>query len=326
MISRRVFIGSVASGLLAAPLTAKAQTGGMYRIGVVDLAGSGPTASDAFLQGLRTLGWIEGQNFVFERRLISSPSSFEQAATELVQIKVDIIIVRSTGFAEQALRATRTIPIVVLAAGELGSSGLVASLTRPGGNVTGMQIYSPELMGKRLQLLKEAVPNLNRLVVLRGGPYVPMLLAAYRQATDDGARTLGITPRYVEFQKPDELPGLFAEMEKARVQAVFIWSNPFTFAHRVQILDLTIKYRLPALGEISAFALSGAVITYGPKMDDVYQQAATYVDRILKGAKPGDLPIGQPTTFELFVNLKTAKALGLTIPPSLLLRADQVIQ
>jgi putative ABC transport system substrate-binding protein len=324
LLDRRTFLAGTGAVLLAAPLAVEGQTGSMYRIGVVDLAGSGPTASDAFLQGLKSLGWIERQNFVFERRLVSSPASFEQAATELVQLKVDLIIVRSTGFAEQVQRATRTIPIVVLAAGELGSSGLVASLTRPGGNVTGMQIYSPELMGKRLQLLKEVLPNLTRLVVLRGGPYVPMLLAVYRQATDDGARTLGITPRYVEFQKPDELPSLFADTEKARDQAVFVWSNPFTVAHRVQILDLAIKYRLPALGEISAF--SGGLITYGPKIDDVFRQAATYVDRILKGAKPGDLPIGQPTTFELFVNLKTAKALGLTIPPSLLGRADQVIQ
>jgi putative ABC transport system substrate-binding protein len=324
VIDRRTFLAGTGAVLLAAPLAAEAQTGRMYRIGVIDLAGSGPTASNAFLQGLKSLGWIERQNFVFERRLVSSPALFEQAATELVQLKVDLIIVRSTGFAEQVQRATRTIPIVVLAAGELGSSGLVASLTRPGGNVTGMQIYSPELMGKRLQLLKEVVPSLTRLVVLRGGPYVPLLLAAYRQATDDGARILGITPRYVEFQKPDELPGLFAAMEKARDQAVFVWSNPFTVANRVAIQDLAIKYRLPLLGEISVF--SGALITYGPKIDDVFRQAATYVDRILKGAIPGDLPIGQPMTFELFINLKTAKALGLTIPPSLLARADEIIQ
>ena len=309
---------------LFAPLVAEAQqVRSVYRIGAIDLAGSGPT-SNALLQGPKALGWVEGQNFVFERRLVSSPTSIEQAATELVELKVDLIIVRSTGFAEQVQRATRTIPIVVLAAGELGSSGLVARLTRPCGNVTSMQIYSPELMGKRLQLLKEAVPNLTRLVVLRGGPYVPLLLAAYRQATDDGARTLGITPRYVEFQKPDELPGLFAEMEKARDHAVFVWSNPFTVTHRVAVHDLAIKYRLPLLGELRVF--SGALITYGPKIDDVFRQAATYVDRILKGAKPGDLPIGQPTTFELFINLKTAKALGLTIPPSLLQRADEVVQ
>ena len=324
MMQRRTFLAGTGAVLFVTPFGAGAQTGSLFRIGVVDLTGSGPTASDAFLQGLKSLGWIERQNFVFERRLVSSPTSFEQAATELVQVKVDLIIVRSTGFAEQAQRATRTIPIVVLAAGELGSSGLVASLTRPGGNVTGMQIYSPELMGKRLQLLKEALPNLTRLVVLRGGPYVPLLLAAYRQATDDGARTLGITPRYIEFQKPDELPGLFVEMEKARDQAVFVWSNPFSVAHRVAIQDLAIKYRLPLLGEISAF--SGGLITYGPKIDDVFRQAASYVDKILKGAKPGDLPIGQPTTFELFINLKTAKALGLTIPQSLLQRADQIIQ
>jgi putative ABC transport system substrate-binding protein len=324
VIDRRTFLAGTAAVLLAAPLAAEAQqTGKVYRIGSIDLAGSGPI-SNAFLQGLKSLGWVEEQNFVFERRVVNSPTSIEPAASELVQLKVDLIIVRSAGFAEQVQRATRIIPIVVLAAGELGSSGLVASLTRPGGNVTGMQIYSPELMGKRLQLLKEAVPKLTRIVVLRGGPYPPMLLAAYRQGTDDGARTLGITLRYVEFQKPDELPGLFADMEKARDQAVFVWSNPFTTAHSARILDLAIKYRLPTLGEVSGF--SDALMTYGPKMDDVFRQAAKYVDLILKGAKPGDLPIGQPRTFELFINLKTAKALGLTIPPSLLSRADEVIQ
>ena len=322
-MERRRFIEVLAGGLLAAPLAVEAQQAGkVYRIGSIDLAGSGPYLC-RISSGPENL--VGSKDRTSSSSAVSSipPPHLNQLPQTLHNSRSISSFVRSAGFAEQVQRATRTIPIVVLAAGELASSGLVASLARPGGNVTGMQIYSPELMGKRLQLLKEAVPKLTRIVVLRGGPYPPMLLAAYRQGTDDGARTLGLTLRYVEFQKPDELPSLFADMENARDQAVFVWSNPFTVAHRARILDLAIKYRLPTLCELSVF--SDSLMTYGPKIDDVFRQAATYVDLILKGAKPGDLPIGQPTTFEFVINLKTAKALGLTIPQSVLARADEVI-
>jgi len=320
-MDRRMFFGALASGFLAGPLTAEAQqVGKTYRLGHIAADGVIP---EPFIQGLKEFGWVERQNIVFERRKAKT-DEVQQVAAELVRLGVDLIVVPSAGWAEQVQKETRTIPIVLLSAGELGSSGLVASLTHPGGNITGMQIYSPELMGKRLQLLRDVAPKLTRVVVLRGVPYPPKLLAVYRQATDDAARTLGITARYVEFQGAEELPGLFADMPRMRDEAVLVWANPLTTAHRTQILDLAIKYRLPTIGEHGLY--KNALIVYGPKLGEVFRHAATYVDRIFKGANPGDLPIGQPTTFELFINLKTAKALGLTIPPSLLQRADQVIE
>jgi putative ABC transport system substrate-binding protein len=273
---------------------------------------------------LSSLGWIEGQNIVFERRLATFGTGLQQAAEDFVRLKVDVIVCVGGGRAQAIQRVTRTIPIVTLIAGELVASGIVASLPRPGGNITGMQSYAPEMMGKRLQILKEIVPSLSRTAVLRRGAWHPGILAAYQQAIDNAAQALGIRVRYVQFESPDALPGVFDEMVKERETALFVLDDPGIDLLARQISDLATKHRLPTVVEDTQWP--GALIGYSANLDNIYRQAATYVDRILKGAKPEDLPIGQPTTFALMVNLKTAKAIGLTIPPSLLQRADQVIE
>jgi putative tryptophan/tyrosine transport system substrate-binding protein len=334
-LSRLGLIVTLLLGLLAAPLAAEAQPAGkVYRIGHI-----APPDFDrperveqrswpAFIQGLNSLGWIEGKNIVFERRLVGDygPSQ-QQAAEDFVRMKVDVIVLVGGGRATMVQKVTGTIPIVTLNAGELVASGIVASLARPGGNITGMQGYNPELMGKRLQMLKEIIPTLSRVAALRRGSWHQGILAAYRQATDDPAQKLGIRVRYVTFQSSDALPGVFAEIVKERDTALLIWNDPSIDPLLArQIVDLAGKHRLPTMAEDSDWPKRGALVAYGPKTNDIYRQAAMYVDHILKGAKPADLPIGQPTTFELVFNMKTAKALGLTIPPLLLLRADKVIE
>ena len=327
MISRRAFVSTLASGLVAAPWTAEAQPAGkVYRIGhIAPLDFDRPDRQEqrswpAFVQGLSSLGWIEGKNIVFERRLVTFGPALQQAAEDFVRLKVALILCVGGGRAQAIQRVTRTIPIVTLIAGELVSSGIVSSLARPGGNITGMQAYAPDMMGKRLQLLKEILPTLSRMAVLRRGAWHPRILAAYRQAIDDAAPKLGIRVRYVQFQDPDALAGVFAEMVKERETAVFVLDDPAIGLLDRQIGELAVKHRLPMMVESAGWP--GALISYSAKADDIYRQAATYVDHILKGAKPEDLPIGQPTKFELVINLKTAKALGLTIPPSLLGRAE----
>ena len=293
MIDRRTFPAGTGAGLLAAPLAVEAQQAGkVYRIGHITSLIDRPERMEegawpVFIQGLNSLGWIEGKN----------------------------IVVCVAGARAQTIRkVARTIPIVTLNAGELVASGIVQNLARPVGNITGMQDYSPEKMGKRVQMLKELVPTLSRVAVLRRGPWRPGVLAAYRQATDDPAQKLGIRVRYVWFQSPEAIPDVFAEMVKERDRALLIWNEPELNLLGVQILDLAVNDRLPTMANSNRWSKFGALMAYGGKRDDIFRQAATYVDRILKGAKPGDLPIGQPTTFELVFNMKTAKAFGLTIP------------
>ena len=332
-MDRRTFLGTMNFLLLAAPLAAEAQQAGrVYRIGHIFSGGWGQSWP-AFVQGLSSLGWVEGKNIVFEHRehvipasTLFADSNLRSLAEELVRTNADVIVLVGGSTAQFVQKVTSTLPIVTLNAGELVSSGIVASLVRPGGNITGMQEYSPELQGKRLQMLKELVPTLSRVAVLRRGPWHPGILAAYQQAADDAARKLGLRLRYVPFQDPEELPGVFAGMVNERDTAIVIWNDPGIDRNIRQILDLAARHRLPTMSPGSDWAKSGALIAYGAKTDDIYRQAAMHVDRILRGAKPGDLPIGQPTTFELVINLKTAKALGLTIPPTILLQADQVIE
>ncbi len=323
----------LALSLVLAPLAAQGQPPGkVARIGhVAPVDFDRPERMEqrawpAFVQGLSNLGWIEGKNFVFERRTASDRASLKQVAEEFVRLKVDVVVLVGGARAAAVQQVTRTIPIVTLVAGDLVASGIVPSLTRPGGNITGMQSYAPEIMGKRLQMLKELSPALSRVAVLRRFSWHPGILAVYRQATDDAAQKLGIRVRYVQFGNADELPGVFAEMGKERDAAVLIWDDPAIDLLAPQLLDLAVKHRLPTIVDDAKWARIGALIGYGPKADDLYRQAATHVDRILRGAKPADLPIGQPTTFELICNLKTAKTLGLTIPQSILLLADQVVE
>jgi ABC-type uncharacterized transport system substrate-binding protein len=319
--------------LLLAPLAAHAQQAGkIYRVGhlaTAEFEQPDPTEQRAwptFIEALKSLGWIEGKNFVFERRMSSTRTGIQQAAEDFVRKKVDVIVLVGGARAAMVQQVTRTIPIVTLAAGDLVGSGIVPSLTRPSGNITGMQSYAPEIMGKRLQMLQELNPSLSRVAVLRRYSWHPGILAVYRQATDDAAQKLRIKVRYVRFDNADELPGVFAEMRRERDGAVMIWEDTAIDEVAPQLLDLAVKQRLPTIVDRPKWARTGALIAYGPKASDLFRHAATYVDRILKGAKPAELPIGQPTTFELICNLKTAKALGVTIPQSILLLADQVVE
>lgn len=223
-------------------------------------------------------------------------------------------------------RVTGTIPIVTLSAAELVTSGVVASLARPGGTITGMQSYSPELQGKRLQILKELMPKLSRVAVLRRAAWHPGMLAAYQQPADSAAQKLGLRLHYVVFQTSDELPGAFAGLVAERAGAIVIWVEPGITLHVREIPDLAARHRLPTIAEGPTWLDGGALVAYGSNQEDLWRQAATHVVRILKGARPGDLPIGQPTTFEMTINMKTAKTLGLTPPPSLLQRADRIIE
>ena len=319
--------------LLLAPLAAHGQQPGkIYRVGHLATADfeqpdpTGQRAWPAFIDALKSLGWIEGKNFVFERRASSTRTEIQQAAAEFVRRKVDVIVLVGGARAAMVQQVTHTIPIVTLAAGDLVGSGIVPSLTRPSGNITGMQSYAPEIMGKRLQMLRELNPGLSRVAVLRRHAWHPGILAVYRKATDDAAQQLGVTLRYVHFDGADELPGVFAEIRKERDGAVLIWEDTAIDEVAPQLLELAVKQRLPTIVDRAKWARTGALIAYGPKASDLFRHAATYVDRILKGAKPAELPIGQPTTFELICNLKTAKALGVTIPQSILLLADQVVE
>ena len=326
---RTIALAILAPSLVLAPLAAHAQQAGkVSRIGHIASMDFDQAEQPwpSFLQALRTLGWIEGKNFVFERRRASSRTSIEEATKEFVRTKVDVIVVSGGARAATIQQVTRTIPIVTLAAGDLVASGIVPSLSRPGGNITGMQSYTPEIMGKRLQMLRELDPTLARVAVLRRYLWHAGILAVYQTATEAAAQKLGIKLHYVHFDNADDLPAAFAAMRKERDGALLIWDDAAIAEVAPQLLDFAMKSRLPTIVDAARWATLGALIGYGPKPEDLYRQAATYVDRILKGAKPGDLPIGQPTTFELICNLKTAKALGLTIPSSILLLADRVIE
>jgi ABC-type uncharacterized transport system substrate-binding protein len=329
-MDRRTFISGITVGLLAAPLAAEAQPAAkIARIGY--LGGRNPSVShlhEAFLQGLRDLGYVEGRNIVIEYR--DAEGRFERSpalAAELVALKVDIIVTAATPHAQAAKQTTKTIPIVFIALGDPVTSGLVTSLARPGGNVTGSSFFSPELVGKRLELLKEAAPGLNRVAVLWQPGDVPERTAKdLLKEADIVAQALGVQVQFVEARGPADFDRAFSEMTKARALSLSVLTSAILFTERRRLVDLAAKHRLPAVYPWREAADAGGLMAYGPNLPDLYRRAATYVDRILKGAKPGDLPVEQPTKFELVINLKTAKALGLTIPPSLLARADQVIE
>ena len=333
MLNRRGFLRTISASLLAAPVAVEAQQGEkVWRIGFLHHGDKIEAARllQPFLEGLRQLGYVEGKTLRLEIWVTEGQrEKLEPLAAELVRSKPDLIAVVSAGHAAIIQGLTKTLPIITLSAGDLVSFKLVATLAKPGGNLTGMQVYAPELMGKRLQILQEAVPGLRRIAVLRTPiRWTPVNFAVYRQATDEPAAKLGIRARYVGFDDLAELPGLFTEMAKERDAALLVWNNPemATAAVSERVRELTIRHRLPDMHDLGFMARRGGLMAYGPKLDDVRRQAATYVDRIFQGANPGDLPIGQPTIFELVINLKAAKAIGLTIPPSLLRRADQVIE
>jgi ABC-type uncharacterized transport system substrate-binding protein len=328
-MDRRAFVTGLGAAL-AAPLAAEAQQmGRLYRIGIlgnVSIAEPyGASLWGAFVQGLRELGYADGQNISLE--YVSSEGKYERLpalAAELVRRKVDVIVVPADQNALAVKQATSSIPIVMI--GDPVGTGLVANLARPGGNITGLSaLAGPEIVGKQLELLKATLPQVSRIAILRN-PGNPTHAIWLRQA-EIAARSLTIQVQTLEARGPDEFGRAFKAMTTEGVGAVLILTDGMFSNHMIRIADLAMKSRLPAMGPRNMVdAGAGILMSYGPIGPELFRRAATYVDKILKGAKPGDLPIEQPTKFELVINLKTAKALGLTIPPSLLLRADQVIE
>jgi putative ABC transport system substrate-binding protein len=317
--------------ILAAPLAAEAQQAAkIARIGLLagNLAAS-PHLRETFRQGLRDLGYVESRNVVIEYRdAEGKPERFPALAAELVALKVDVIVAAGGTLAALAAKqATRTLPIVFIGAADPVADGLVTSLARPGGNVTGLSTLGPELVGKRLELLTQAIPGVSRIAVLwQPGGQGERTDKDMLKAADVAAWALGVRLQFVEARGPDDFDRAFSDMTRARASALTVWGSAMFFSERRRLVDLAAKNRLPAVYSARDSVDAGGLMAYGLNFADMFRRAATYVDKILKGAKPGDLPVEQPTKFELVINLKTAKALGLTIPQSLLGRADEVIQ
>jgi len=315
----------IGGGLVAAPRAAEAPPAKAPRVGLLGLgsAESSPLF-EALRQGLRERGWIEGQNITFEdRTTVDRYSRIPDAAAELVRLRVDVIVAWGTTTALAARKATRTIPIVT-AAGDPVEMGLAASLARPGGNVTGLATSGRELIGKRIELLKEALPGLSRIALL-WNPESRTQPLTLRDA-EAAARSLGLQVRPTEVRRPEDLQKAFASIAHERPEALVLLATNMFLVHRARIVELAARHRLPTTFSERTSVDAGGLMSYGPDLKAIFRRLATYVDRLLKGAKPADLPIEQPTKFELIINAKTAKALGLTIPPSLVLRADEVIQ
>jgi putative ABC transport system substrate-binding protein len=274
---------------------------------------------------IRELGYIEGQHVTIESRAtVRRLDLLPDLATNLVLLQVDIVVAAGDPAIAAVKHATRTIPIIMVASADPVGSGLVASLARPGGNLTGLSALAPELSGKRLQLLREALPGVVRVAVL-WNPADPAKALELREL-QMAARALGVQLHLLEVRGPDDFEPAFATMTRERAEALMALGDPLTVSYRPQIVDLAAKHRLPAMYDLREFVDAGGFIAYGPSLRAVFRRAAYYVDRILRGARPSDLPVEQPTQFELIINLKTAQALGLTLPPSLLLWADEVIR
>jgi putative ABC transport system substrate-binding protein len=279
---------------------------------------------EAFRQGLRELGYVDGQNIAIESRWAEGKADrLPGLAADLVRRKVDVIVAQSGAATQAAQQATRTIPIVMSLSNDAVGSGLVASLARPGGNVTGLTIMAPDLAGKQFQLLKEVVPKVSRVALLTN-PANPASARFVREA-EAAARALGVGLQTLETRNPQEIDSAFAAMTRERAGALLVLPDGIFLSQRRHIAELATKRRLPSVYGVGEYAEAGGLMAYGASHIDLVRRAATYVDKILKGAKPGDLPVAQPTKFDLVINLRTAKAIGLTIPPSLLQRADQII-
>jgi putative tryptophan/tyrosine transport system substrate-binding protein len=311
------------------PLAGEAQQPAkVYRIGVLTNKVSDPAEArlwQAFRAGLRERGWIEGQNILIEFRAAEGNTArLPELAAELVRLKVDLIVARSSTFVQATKEATSSIPIVFLIHADPVGTGHVTSLARPGGNVTGLTAMMTDLAPKELELLISAVPVAKRIAVL-WNPDTPSHAPALK-AVEEAGRTLRVQVQAVGARTAAELEAAFAAMARARTQAVLVLGNPLFLGERQRVAELAIKHRLSTVFNLKDNVEAGGLMSYSPNYDDLYQRGASYVDKILKGAQPADLPVEQATKFELVINLKTAKALGLTIPPSVLGRADQVIQ
>jgi putative tryptophan/tyrosine transport system substrate-binding protein len=315
----------LALGVALAPLVGEAQqTEKVRRIGVLSGTSKGPE-TDGLIQGLREQGYVVGQNLLIEWRFAEGRyDRLPSFAEELLRLKVEVVVTVSTDAALAAKKATASIPIVFTQVPDPVAQGVVSNLARPGGNLSGFSILAIELTGKRLELLKEAVPSLKSVIILtqRGRPANALTLNEAKIA----APRLGLEARLVEVSDADELESEFTTMARERARGVVLVPSPFVVTHGLRIAELAIKSRLPVLASTATSSLRGALMSYGPSTSDVLRRAGGHVAKILNGAKPGDLPVEQPTKFELVINLKTAKALGLTIPQSLLLRAVQIIQ
>jgi putative ABC transport system substrate-binding protein len=310
---------------LAAPLPVEAQPPPkMVRIGWLGTS-SGSIYETAFMDRLRELGYVEGENLAVERRYSEGHDNrLPDLAAALVRLKVDVIVATGGQPPFAAKRATSRIPIVFTNNGDPVGSGLVSSLARPGGNVTGLSLASAEITGKRLQLLKEAVPGVTRVAILSNptSPIQALMLKEVKIA----AAALHLQLQFLDARSPDEVTSVLSMLTRERADALIILGHPMLAQQRGRIAALTAKSRMPAMAAQREYAEAGSLMAYGASLPEMYRRAATYVDKILKGAKPGDLPIEQPTEFEFVINLRTAKALGLTIPPAVLARADEIIQ
>jgi putative ABC transport system substrate-binding protein len=326
-VERRAFIAGTLA-LLAAPLAADAQTAG--KVSQVGVLASSTEANfepsvRVFREALHAAGWVEGRNLTVEVRYPGQQyTRLPELAAELVRLNVDVLATLGTPATLAAKRATATIPIVMESLSDVVSIGLVPSLARPGGNITGVSGFAPELSGKRLELIRQIFPRADRIAVLanRANPVtVPIL-----RATQAAAQQIRMKLRVLDVRQPADLGVAFETMRREHTDALVLVADPLLFSERPLIIELAARHRLPAVYEMRLFPEAGGLLSYGPLPQERFQRMAVYVDRILQGARPGELPVEQPTKFELVINLKTAKALGLTIPPSVLARADEVIQ
>jgi ABC-type uncharacterized transport system substrate-binding protein len=327
-MGKKIIVALVASVILTSVHMAEAQQAKVPRIGV--LLPSNPAATghflEAFRRGLREHGYLEGKNFTIDARYGEARAErLPTLAGELVSLKVDVILTATDRAVAAVKQKTFTIPIVMANSTDPVGTGFVVSLAHPGGNVTGLSTFSPELSGKRLELLGEAVPRLSRVAFI-WNPDVPGATLEYKEA-EGAARSLRMQLQLVEVRHPDDVAPAFSAITKGRADALIMpGPNAVLFANRGQIVSFTQKNRLPSMYAQTEYVDAGGLMSYGPSFVDLYRRAATYVDKILKGAKPADLPVEQPTKFEFVINLKTAKQIGLTIPPNVLARADKVIK
>jgi len=326
-MDRRTFLEGTGAVLLAAPIAAQAQQAeNVPRIGFLFYGNPGPSPEvDTFRQGLRDLGYIEGQNITLEYRFAHGRvGRLPELAVELVRLKPDVIVTPGTPASMAAKKATSTIPIVFAGVADAVGAGLITTFARPGGNITGLTSISAELGGKRLELLKVVVPKASHVTVLYNPADQSNVLVL--KELQESSRALGLTLQPLAVRGPDEFEGAFASMTRERVHALFVAAGVLTTEHRKPLVGLAAKCRIPAMWGERQFVEAGGLMSYAVNFYDEIRRAATYVHKILKGAKPADLPVEQPTKFELVINLKTAKALGLTIPHSLVQRADELIQ
>ena len=327
-VQRRIFAVALCTVLFALCVSAHAQQPTKIpRIGLLFTATPSAAAAriEAFRQGLRELGYVEGKNILIEQRYAEGQlNHMNELAAELVRLKVDVIVTIGPAATRPAKEATTAIPIVMGVDDDPVGNGFVASLARPGGNITGLASLAPEIGGKQLELLKEIVPRLSRVAVL-GTSTQPGNAQSLREA-EVAAGALAVKLQYLDVLSPKDIEPVFRTASNGRAEAVLVLRASIFFSHRKQIVDLAAKRQLPAMYYTTEYVEEGGLMTYGVSITDLFRRAATYVDKILKGARPAELPIEQPTKFELVVNLKTAKRIGLTIPPNVLARADKVIK